>query len=62
MRRALVVLAGSAAVGLTLLTTSSAEAAPRPGQFCAPKGGVYRSETATLLCAPGLLGAKKDES
>jgi hypothetical protein len=59
---ALVVLAGSAAVGLTLLTTSSAEAAPRPGQFCAPKGGAYRTATATLLCAPGLLGAKKDES
>lgn len=62
MRRALVVLAGSVTVALTLLTSSTAaEAALRPGQFCAPKGGVYRTAAATLLCAPGLLGAKKDE-
>src|SRR4051794_6285739 len=55
------VLAVTTAAGLGVISASSAEAAPRAGQFCAPKGGVYRTSTATLLCAPALLGTKKDQ-
>lgn len=48
------VLGAATVAGIAL--AGGASAAPAPGEFCSPKGGIYKTSTQTLLCAP----TKKD--
>jgi hypothetical protein len=63
MRRSLTAAlsVGATALTLSVIPASSADATPRAGQYCAPKGGTYRTATATMICAPALLtSGRKD--
>src|SRR4051794_25286888 len=61
-RRVAVVLSiGAAALALAVIPASSADAAPRAGEYCAPKGGTYRTATASLICAPALLASGRKD-
>lgn len=54
MKRSVLALVVTGALALVMVPSSVAGASPRAGQSCAPKGGTYRTATATLLCAPAL--------
>jgi hypothetical protein len=52
---------GAAALALTVIPASSADATPHAGQYCAPKGGTYRTATAALICAPAQLASGRKD-
>jgi hypothetical protein len=63
VKRSALALVVTGGLALVVISSSVAEASPRAGQFCAPKGGTYKTATATLLCAPALLtNGKRDTS
>jgi hypothetical protein len=53
-------LAGGVVVG-PMLTADASVTPIRTGQYCTPRGGVYRTTTLTLLCAQAISSTRRED-